>query len=74
MSMLLKFFALIKEVFSSVDYTNKINFKRWTVFYYSDSEFYIWLTATLLMYDLNINYALCRTNGLPTNQLLAILA
>ena len=41
MSMQLKFFALIKEVFSSVDYTNKINFKRWTVFYYSDSEFYI---------------------------------
>ena len=40
---------MIKEVFSSVDYTNKINFKRWTVFYFSDSEFYISLTATLLI-------------------------
>ena len=61
-------------MFSSVDYTNKINFKRWTV-YYSDSEFYIWLTATLLI---KVRFKdkimlLCRTNGLPTNKLLAIL-
>ena len=39
MSMQLEFFALIKEVFTSVDYTYKINFKRWTVFYYPDSDY-----------------------------------
>ena len=39
MSMWLEFFALIREVFTSVDYTYKINLKRWTVFYYSDSDY-----------------------------------
>ena len=38
MSMQIEFFALLKEVFTSVDYTFKINFKRWTVFYYPDSD------------------------------------
>ena len=37
-SMQLEFSALLKEVFTSVDYTYKINFKRWTVFYYPDSD------------------------------------
>ena len=45
MSMQLEFFALIKEVFTSVDYTYKINFKRWTV-YYPDS-------AYMLLYLIN---------------------
>ena len=39
MSVQLEFFALFKEVFTSVDYTYKINFKRWTVFYYPDSDY-----------------------------------
>ena len=39
MSMWLQFFALIKEVFTSVDYAYKINLKRWTNFYYCHSDY-----------------------------------
>ena len=77
MFMYLEFFALIKEVFTSVDYTYNINFKRWTVFCYSDSEY---MFLYLINRDINvpfkgIDYAvvLCRTNAMPTTQLLAIL-
>ena len=51
MSMQLEFFTLIKEVFTSVDYTYKINFKRWTVFITLTQSicFYIWLTVALLI-------------------------
>ena len=49
MSMWLEFFALIREVFTSVDYTYKINLKRWTVFYYSDSDY-------MLLYLINRDF------------------
>ena len=73
-SMQLEFFALIKEVFTCVDYTY---FKRWTVFCYSDSEY---MLVYLINCDINVRFkgkdyavVLCRTNAMPTTQLLAIL-
>ena len=73
----LRIFRFDKEVFTSVDYIYSINFKRWTVFCYSGSEY-------MLLYLINrginvrfksIDYAvvLCRTNAMPTTQLLTIL-
>ena len=77
MFMQLEFFALIKEVFTSVDYSYNINFKRWTVFCYSDSEY---MLLYLINRDINVRFkgidyavVLCRTNAMPTTQLLAIL-
>ena len=77
MFMQLEFFALIKEVFTSVDYTYNINFKRWTVFCYSDPEY---MLLYLINRDINVRFkgidyavVLCRTNAMPTTQLLAIL-
>ena len=69
--MQLEFFALIKEVFTSVDYTYNINFKRWTVFCYSDSEY---MLLYLINRDINVRFkgidyavVLCRTNAMqPT--------
>ena len=53
MFMQLEFFALIKEVFTSVDYTYNINFKRWTVFCYSDSEY---MLLYLINRDINVRF------------------
>ena len=73
----LRIFRFDKEVFTSVDYTYSINFKRWTVFCYSDSEY---MLLYLISRGVNVRFksidyavVLCRTNAMPTTQLLTIL-
>ena len=75
--MSLTIFRFDKEVFTSLDYTYNITFKRWTVFRYSDSEYTL---LYLINRDINVRFksidyavVLCRTNAMPTTWLLAIL-